>query len=412
MLALGTRLADRGHEVMLETWGRWQAHVEAAGMHFSPAPEYPVFPTREQPLKPYEAVVRATPVTQRALAGFGPAVVVHDILTLAPALAGELQSVPVATLVPHLHPSTEPGFPPFSCGARMPRTRAGRLLWRSTQSVVEGGLALGQAQLNEARTHLSLPPVKRLHGGISDRLCIVGTFPQLEYPRAWPREVQIVGPLLWEPAAAPLALPAGNDPLVLVAPSTAHDRGHRLVCSALAGLAREPVRVVAATYRRPHPPDAAEVTDSPGQHPSAASTEAGAMPLTNRGATDVLAHPPANARLADWIPYGMTMARCQLVISHVGHGTLALALAAGCPVVAVPHSGDMPENAARIDWAGLGVRLPWRFVTPTTVRLAVRRALAEPRFARRASVLASWAAHNDGAGRAADLVEELAAGGF
>ena len=58
-IALGARLARRGHDVAIETWSRWQEHVEAEGMRFYPAPEYQVFPTRERPLKPYEAVVRA-----------------------------------------------------------------------------------------------------------------------------------------------------------------------------------------------------------------------------------------------------------------------------------------------------------------------------------------------------------------
>ena len=39
----------------------------------------------------------------------------------------------------------------------------------------------------------------RLHGGLSERLCLVGTFPQLEYPRRWPPGVHVVGPLMWEP---------------------------------------------------------------------------------------------------------------------------------------------------------------------------------------------------------------------
>ena len=50
----------RGHDVVLQTWSRWEADVDAAGMAFEAAPEYHVFPTRERPLKPYEAVVRAT----------------------------------------------------------------------------------------------------------------------------------------------------------------------------------------------------------------------------------------------------------------------------------------------------------------------------------------------------------------
>jgi UDP:flavonoid glycosyltransferase YjiC (YdhE family) len=68
----------------------------------------------------------------------------------------------------------------------------------------------------------------------------------------------------------------------------------------------------------------------------------------------------------------------------------------------------MGENAARADWAGVGVRLPWRFLSPATLRLSVRRALASPALARRAAELQRWAEVNDGAARAADLVEELA----
>ena len=122
MLALGAELVSRGHEVTYETWSRWREAVEAHGMRFLPAPEYPTFPTREQPLGPYEAVVRATAETRPAVAGARPDVVVHDILTLAPALAGELESVPVATLIPHVYPAMEPGFPPYAFGARLPRT--------------------------------------------------------------------------------------------------------------------------------------------------------------------------------------------------------------------------------------------------------------------------------------------------
>jgi UDP:flavonoid glycosyltransferase YjiC (YdhE family) len=83
-------------------------------------------------------------------------------------------------------------------------------------------------------------------------------------------------------------------------------------------------------------------------------------------------------------------------------------LACGTPLLAVPHSGDMAENAARIDWAGVGVRLPWRLLSPGTLRLAVRRALGDEQLALRARALARWAQDNDGPTRAAELVEELA----
>jgi UDP:flavonoid glycosyltransferase YjiC (YdhE family) len=375
MLALGARLAARGHEVVLETWKRWRGDVEAAGMRFVAAPEYPVFPTRERPLQPYEAVVRATAETRPAVSDLAPDAVVHDILTLAPAMAGELEGVPVVTLVPHVYPVGAPGFPPYALGARLPRTAGGRRVWRGFDRAVEAGLRRGRTELNETRNRLGLPPVMRLHGGISERLCIVGTFPQLEYPRDWPDSVQVVGPLFWEPPFGDVEPPPGDEPLVLVAPSTAQDPEHRLLRAAVAGLGDEPVRVMASWNRKPL-----------------------AGPL--------FAAP--NTRLVEWLSYSRTMRRSTLVICHAGHGTMVRSLASGRPVLAVPHSGDMAENAARADWAGVGVRLPWRLLSPATVRLAARRALHDPAIAARASRLAEWAAAHDGAERAADLVERLA----
>ena len=185
----------------------------------------------------------------------------------------------------------------------------------------------------------------------------------------------MVGPLLWEPPSKSVAPPPGSHPVVMVAPSTAHDPEARLLRAALEGLAEEPVRVLAATNRR-EPLPAIKV--------------------------------PGNARLVDWLSYSQSMPGCALVITHAGHGTLARALTCGCPVLTVPHSGDMGENAARADWAGVGVRLPWRFLNAATLRLAVRRALAAPGLALRAAELQRWASENDGASRAADLVEALA----
>ena len=378
MLALGAALARRGHAVTFETYERWRPYAEAAGMAFVPAPEYPVFPTRETPLKPYEAVVRAARDTRPHVAAARPHVVVADILTLGPALAGELEGVPVATLIPHVHPDLPPGSPPYSLGARPPRSAIGRRLWRALDPLVQRGLRLGARHLNDARGRLDLPPIDRVHGGLSRRLCMVGTFPQLEYPREWPQETHVVGPLLWEPPYEDVEPPPGEEPLVLIAPSTAQDRSHRLLRAALAGLEGEPVRVLATWNRR-------------------------LLPGPQRV--------PANARLVEWVSYARTMPRCAVVVCHVGHGTMVRALASGATVVGCPAAGDMAENAARLDWAGAGVRLPWRFATPQGVRLAVRRALSEPALARRAGELAAWARAHDGAERAADLVEQLARDG-
>jgi UDP:flavonoid glycosyltransferase YjiC (YdhE family) len=378
MIALGRELAARGHEVVLQTWTRWREFVEAEGMTFAAAPEYRVFPTQEQPLKPYVAAVRAARETRPLVAEVRPHAVVADILTLAPALAGELEGVPVATLVPHVHPEGAPGFPPYSIGARLPRTRVGARMWDfAVRHAVTGGLERGRLELNGARARLGLAPLDRVHGGISRQLCLVGTFPALEYPREWPPGAHVVGPLLWEPPAEEVAPPRGDEPLVLVAPSTSQDRSHSLLRAALPALAGLDVRVLATWNRRP--------------------LEA---PLAV----------PRGARLVEWVSYARTMPSCAAVVCHGGHGTVVRALASGAAVVACPEAGDMNENAARVAWAGVGTRVPRRLLGPRALRLAVRRALEDPGVSARVGELRSWAAANDGAARAADLVEALAGG--
>ena len=220
-----------------------------------------------------------------------------------------------------------------------------------------------------------------MHGGISRDLVLVGTFPQLEYPRAVPEpNTHVVGPLMWEPEFGDVALPDGDGPLVLVAPSTAQDARHRLLRAALDGLgALDDVRVLATWNRRPLDPDDGPWTVAP------------------------------NTRLVEWVSYARTMPRCDVVVCHGGHGTLVRALASGCAVVVAPAAGDMNENAARVDWAGAGVRIPRRLVTAGSVRLAVERALGEPGVAGAARELAAWLDRHDPPARAAELVERLGA---
>ncbi len=374
MIALGRALAARGHDVTLQTWERWRDPVEAEGLTFAAAPEYAVFPNGPEPLDFYEAVVYATRDTLPLLESLAPDVVVADILTLAPALAAELQDIPCATLIPHVYPQGEPGMPIYSLGARLPRTALGHAFWRPAHRLLDNGLQLGRTQLNRTREQVGLQPVTHVHGGTSRELALVATFPQLEYPRAWPDNVHIVGPLMWEPPASDVELPPGDAPLVLVAPSTAQDPEHRMLAAALRGLANAPVRVL-ATWNRRLPPRSLPV--------------------------------PANARVVEWVSYSRTMPLCDVVVCHAGHGTLVRALSSGCAVVACPAIGDMNENAARLDWAGAGVRVPQRFISPRPIRLAVERALDEPSIRARARELAGWAKTHDSGTAAAVLVEEL-----
>jgi UDP:flavonoid glycosyltransferase YjiC (YdhE family) len=372
-IALGRALAARGNAVTVQTWERWREPVESAGIRFAAAQEYTVFPPpppgREAGAG--EAALAMMPL----LEDFCPDVLVSDILTLAPSLAAELAGVPRATLIPHLFPVHDPGMPFFGMGMAPPRTGAGRRVWRAALPVLETGLRIGRRELNETRRRIGLPPQERFHGGISDRLAIVGTFPQLEYPRAWPAQALLTGPLEFELPHPEVAMPEGAGPLVLVANSTAQDPSCDLIRRAFDALADEPVRVIATTN---------------GHRP--------AQPI------DV----PANGLLHDWLSYSQVMAAADVVACHGGHGTLARALSLGRPLLVSPSIGDMAENAERVAWAGAGLTVPGRLRRASTIRWAVRALLEDDRYRRRAEAIGASGWARGGADRAAEAVERIA----
>ena len=376
-IGLARALHGRGHDVLVETWERWREPVEELGARFTAAEEYTTFPPRtpgdgDEGPTAADAALALLPLMEEERFD----VVVSDILTLAPAFAAERAGLKRATLIPHIYPVQEPGLPFFAVGALAPRTEMGRAMWRRALPMLIKGLERGRDEMNESRAVVGLEPIERLHGGISEELAIVATFPQLEYPRAWPSEVHVTGPFGFELPYPDVELPPGDGPLVLVAASTAQDADCRLIRVALEALADEPVRVLATTNGH---------------------TPAEPLPAA-----------PSNARVVDWLSYSQVLPQCDLVICHGGHGTVARVLSAGVPLVCVPAVGDMTETGARVSWSGSGVMLPWRLLGAGSLRLATRKALSEDSFAARAREIGAWAASHDGAVRAAELVEELA----
>ena len=343
-------------------------------MAFAPAPEYDVWPGRG--LTPYQAAVRAAHETVALIDRFDPEVVVADILTVAGGLAAQMAGRPWATLIPHVYPVPEAGMAPYSSGARMPRTRAGAVWWSGFERALMRGAERGRDELNGARERVGLPPLDHTHGGISPTLALVATFPQLEYPRLdVPPALRVTGPLLWERPADPVELPPGDDPLVLVAPSTSQDPDQRMVRAALAGLADQPVRVLATLNHRPSPvpldvPANARVVDW--------LSYARTMPLLRRG--DLPRRPrhrrsrPGQRRARRGLPRRRRHGRERRPAGLVGHRRLAAA--------PLRHPARSPCGGAQ--------------------------AAGRPRLRRARRRLGEWAERHDGAAVAADAVEELA----
>ena len=370
-IALSRALAAQGAKVWLETAEPWRSAVADVDVEFIAAPEFPVFPSDGNPLSPYEAVEAAITFTRPAIKTAKPDIVVHDILTLAPAISAELEGVKVATLIPHVSPVTAPGAPPYGLGAKPPKTVFGRTMMSALQHPINKGLDLGLTEYNDLRARVGLAPRKGHHAPLSPDLVLVGTFPQLEHSLPKESRFHVTGPLFWEPDYPEVALPEGDRPLVLVAPSTAQDPNHTLLRAALEGLGHLDIRVLATWNRRPleNPPPVA-----------------------------------ANTNFVEWVSYSRTMPKAACVLSHGGHGTVARTLQAGAVPVIAAFAGDQFENAARIDTARLGLRIPRRLVSARSVGLAVESAVNNSELKQNCDRVAAWSAKHDGAVQAARLV--------
>jgi UDP:flavonoid glycosyltransferase YjiC (YdhE family) len=379
-IALSRALHRRGHEVFLHTSARWRDVAEDLGLRFADDEERVVALPSDRRETPQPAVAAVARALAASLDELGPDVVVGDAFTLAPALAAELRGVPRATLLPEVYPVHEPGLPFVSLGLFPPRTRLGAAAWRAVGPALDGRLPTtrwlrgSRRELNAQRAELGLPPQEGLHGPVGvGGPTLVATFPQLEYPRRWPGDVHVTGPMIFDPPHPSPKLPEGPEPLVLVAPSTVKDRAGIFARLAVEALAGEPVRLAVAT--------------------------GGARPP---------AQAPPKAIVADWLDYSRVLAEASLVVTSGGHGALMRALARGVPIVIGPALPDDAERGARVAWTGAGLTVPRRLLGARSLRWAARQAIGEPRFAARAGAIAAWARDHDGAARGAWLVERHA----
>lgn len=91
---------------------------------------------------------------------------------------------------------------------------------------------------------------------------------------------------------------------------------------------------------------------------------------------------PDNVRIAEYLPYGPLFEHVDVFITNGGYGGVHFALAQGVPVIVTGNTEDKAEVAARIAWAGAGLRIRRRRgrIAAADIRAAVDRVLEESSF--------------------------------
>lgn len=291
--------------------------------------------------KIHERAARMAVLNRERIQALKPDVVVSDSITTCGGLVADLIGVPWIEL--NTHPLYRPskGLPPLGSGLAPGVGVRGRARDAVLRSLSARSWKAGLRQRAAVRVQIGLPaadpgPLRRL----------IATLPALEVPRPdWPAEAVVVGPLHYEPTTALLDVPAGNGPVVMVAPSTASTGA-----VALADLALQ--------------------TLVPGQ----------VLPAGARVAVSQL-HPPEE-EVPPWAVVGLgrqdeLLSRADLLVCGAGHGIVSKALLAGVPMVVVPGGGDQWEIANRLVRQGSAELV--RPLNPDTLSAATAQVLGSAR---------------------------------
>jgi len=110
---------------------------------------------------------------------------------------------------------------------------------------------------------------------------------------------------------------------------------------------------------------------------------------------------------AEFLPQASIIPQVDLVITHGGNNTVTEAMHFGKPMILLPLFWDQYDNAQRVDEQGFGVRLATYAFTDAQIHGAIDRLLEDTALRGRLADVSERIRAADGAGRAADLIEEL-----
>ena len=370
-LAAARGLVERGHAVTVLAEDSMEHEVRATGATFRRWVAAPNRPDRTAENDPYRDWECSNPLqlfsrlldtqfvgpadrykidVDAAIDAARPDLVVCSQFAFGAMVAAEAAGIPFDVLMPNIYLIPARGMTPMGAGLRPAKGPLGRVRDRAVLTVLQRAWDKGLDRLNDLRAQSGLGPLRHfMDQAHRARRHLVMTSAAFDFPGALPANARYVGPVLDDPSWCDQPEPVADGPhdvrpLVLVAlSSTYQDHGATLqrIADALGEL---PVRAV--------------VTTGPAIEPEAIDA-------------------PANVAVVRSAPHRRLMPEAALVVTHGGHGTVVKALAAGVPLVVLPHGRDQADNAVRVTERGAGLKLA-RTAQPSAIAAAVRSAIADP----------------------------------
>jgi MGT family glycosyltransferase len=369
-LGAARRLVERGHAVTVLAEDSMRPDVEATGATYRPWVRATNRPSRHPDDDPYRDWECKTPnqlferIIERQLVGPAPAyaadlddalaevrpdLVVTSMFAIGAMVAAEAAGVPYDVLIPNAYPLPAKGMPPFGTGFGPARGPLGRLRDRVVTAVIDRAWRKGVPGLNALRAERGLEPIDGVMAQADRaRRQLVLTSAAFDLPAELPAHARYVGAVLDDPtwAAGGWTPPPGESPLVLVALSSTFQDQVATLQRIVDGVGRLPVRAV--------------VTTGPTVDPA-----------------DLTA--PENVTVVRAAPHTAVLAQAAAVVTHGGHGTVVRALAAGVPMLVLPHGRDQGDNAVRVTTRGAGLKLG-RTASAAKVARSVQRLLDDPSY--------------------------------
>ncbi len=408
-LSLANALTERGHDVAIWSGERARPILDGQNVDFFPfrtMPEDQVWATVIKAESGARAMWRRPALAYHTfrdwLAGTVEQQVADlsdiaaawrpDVIVTEPSMWGanlvlrESLGLPVAlfsSLIGCLIPG--PDAPPWGPGLPPPRTPVSRAMCRAVTRAVELAGRPLRRRMNRLRAQHGLAPLEANLNAYLGRasLYLIPSARELDYDRHdVPGNVCYVGPCMWAGQSAAErggwldALPADR-PWVHVTEGSLHYQDPFVLRTAIQGLAGRPYEVILTTGQHRDPELLGLASNAPNVH------------------------------ITGWLNHRELLPRCDVLVTTGGAGSVMAALLAELPMVVVPTHWDKPDNAQRLVEAAVAIRVNPGQCTPTRLRAAVERVLADGAFKANARRMARILNGYPGPSGAAALLESL-----